>query len=247
MDAEPPVGRPPASFGEGTARRSGGASPTARGRGSVPLRGPIVVLLGEPGAGKTSVCQRVADVTRHRGLRVSGLLTEAQRLVSGRIVQTVVNLRTGERRRLAEYVGVDEGEPIGRGVAGRFSWTFVTDSVRWGRHELDRCLTGNSDLLVIDQLGPLEMLAGSGWANAVDVLEAGRFELALVVVNPLVVHELRRRINGAEVIEVPVDPAIVVSLQDALAGLVVTLHGDHPAEDGLAALHDLERRFACTP
>ena len=116
---------------------------------------------------------------------------EARTLSSGRIVQTVVNLRTGERRRLADYVGIDEGEPIGRGVAGRFSWTFVGESVRWGRHELDRCLTGSTDLLVIDQLGPLELLAGSGWVNAVRVLHEGRYGLALVVVNPLVVEQLK--------------------------------------------------------
>ena len=95
----------------------------------------IVFLTGAPDAGKTLVCQRVVEAARHQGLRVRGLLTEARRLSSGRFVQTVLNLRTGERRRLADYVGVDEGEPIGRGMAGRFSWTFVGDSVRWGRHD----------------------------------------------------------------------------------------------------------------
>ena len=125
----------------------------------------IVFLMGAPGAGKTRVCRRVVEVGRHKGLRVSGLITDARWLASGRIVQTVLNLRTGERRRLADYVGVDEGEPIGRGVAGRFSWTFVGESVRWGRHELDRCLAGAADLLIIDQFGPLELVAGSGWSR----------------------------------------------------------------------------------
>lgn len=82
-------------------------------------------LTGPPDVGKTEVCRCVAETARHRGLRVCGLITEARRLASGRIVQTVLNVRTGERRRLADYVGVDEGEPIGSGAAGRFSWTFV--------------------------------------------------------------------------------------------------------------------------
>jgi nucleoside-triphosphatase THEP1 len=164
----------------------------------------IVLLIGAPEAGKTLVCQHVVEAARHKGLRVSGLITEARRLTSGRVVQTVLNLRTGERRRLANYVGVDEGEPIGRGVAGRFSWTFVGDSVRWGRHELDRCLTGSTDLLVVDQLGPLELLAGSGWVNAVRVLQEGRYGLAVVVVNALVVTQLKERLDDAEVEEVQV-------------------------------------------
>jgi nucleoside-triphosphatase THEP1 len=181
----------------------------------------ILFLVGAPDAGKTLVCQRVVEAARHRGLRVSGLITEARRLSSGRIVQTVLNLRTGERRRLADYVGVDEGEPIGRGVAGRFSWTFVGESVRWGRHELDRCLTGSTDLLVIDQLGPLELLAGSGWVNAVRVLQEGRFGLAVVVVNPLVVAQLKGRLDAAEVEVVEAAHAAPEELRERLVRLAL--------------------------
>jgi nucleoside-triphosphatase THEP1 len=188
---------------------------------AAPASHRIVLLTGGPDAGKTSLCRRVVDEARLKGLRVSGLLTEAGRLSSGRIVQTVLNLRTGERRRLADYVGVDEGEPIGRGVAGRFSWTFVSEAVRWGRHEVDRWLTGETDLLVIDQLGPLELLAGSGWVNAVKVLEEGRYGLALVVVNPLVVEQLRERLEGAEVEEVDAAPEKTAALRERLARLAL--------------------------
>jgi nucleoside-triphosphatase THEP1 len=133
----------------------------------------------------------------------------------------VLNLRTGERRRLADYVGVDEGEPIGRGVAGRFSWTFVGDSVRWGRHELDRCLTGRTDLLVVDQLGPLELLAGSGWVNAVRVLQEGRYGLAVVVVNALVVTQLKEHLGDAEVEEVHIGQASAAAAQERLVRLAL--------------------------
>ena len=189
----------------------------------------IFFLVGAPGAGKTQVCQRVAALARRKGLRVSGLITEARSLASGRIVQTVVNLRTGERRRLANYVGVDEGEPIGSGVAGRFSWTFIGDSVRWGRHELARCLTSPTNLLIIDQLGPLELVAGSGWANGVEVLRAGMFDVALVVVNPLVVDDLRSRLAPATVTEVQMGPEAHDLLQEPLAALVAGRSGaEHP-------------------
>ena len=174
------------------------APPATRASG-----GRIAFLTGAPDAGKTLVCQRVVEAARHRGLRVSGLITEARRLSSGqpscRPSSTCAPVSGGE---LADYVGVDEGEPdLGRGVAGRFSWTFVSESVRWGRHELDRCLTGSTDLLVIDQLGPLELVAGSGRVNAVRVLQEARYGLALVVVNRLVIAQLRRRLGG-NVVEV---------------------------------------------
>jgi HAD superfamily hydrolase (TIGR01484 family) len=158
--------------------------------------GRIVLLSGDPGAGKTATCRRIAELARHKGLRVAGLLSESRALSSGRIVQTVVNLRTGERRRLAELVGEEAGDPFGRGLAGRFSWQFVADAMRWGRHELHRCASAGMDLFVIDQLGPLELVAGSGWANAVDALLEARYGLAVVAVNPLVGEELRRRLTA---------------------------------------------------
>ena len=201
---------PPEPAGRG-ATSSPGAAPAGR----------VFCLTGAPDAGKTQVCLRVAEVAKYRGLRVSGLVTESRRLTSGRIVQTVLNLRTGERRRLADYVGVDEGEPIGSGVAGRFSWTFVRESVRWGRHELDRCLSRDSDLLVIDQIGPLELLACSGWSNAVDVLASARFGLALVVVNPLVAARLRMLLAGADLSEAEVRPAALEPLTQRLVDLAL--------------------------
>lgn len=182
-----------------------------------PRKNLIVLVTGAPGAGKTAACRRTVEVARGRGLRVAGLISESQELASGRVVQTVVNLRTGERRRLAVFVGVAEGDPIGGGVAGRFSWQFVGDAVRWGRHELTRCAASDVDLLVIDQLGPLEMVAGSGWSNAVPALLGARYDVALVVVNPLVVDELRRVLGGRAVVEVPLDEDSGELLPECLA------------------------------
>jgi HAD superfamily hydrolase (TIGR01484 family) len=188
--------------------------------GPVHPEGRIVLLVGDPGSGKTGICRQVADAARHKGLRVAGLLTEACRLASGRHVQTVVKLRTGERRRLADYVGTEDGEPIGRDIAGRLSWLFIGESLRWGRHELERCQSGVVDLFVLDQLGPLELVAGSGWVNGVDVLATERFATALVVVNPLVLPELRRRIGGHGVIEVAVNEATRDLLPEYLGALM---------------------------
>lgn len=188
------------------------------------------MLTGPSGVGKTTVCRRIVELARRRGLRVAGLLSESHRLASGRLVQTAVNLRTGERRRLAEHVGSRESKPMGGGADGvppPLSWRFVDDSVRWGRRELEHCADRVVDLLVVDQLGPLELTIGSGWTNAVETLTSTPAALALVVVNPLVVDELLRRpgLRDGTVIEVS------EANREALPGCLARTMGWEPGRE----------------
>ena len=91
--------------------------------------------------------------------------------------------------------------------------------MRWGRHELERRLRGETDVLVIDQLGPLECVAGSGWANAVDVLRRGRFAVAVVVVNPLVLDELSRSLASMRPVTLEIDDGTRDLLPEHLVAL----------------------------
>ena len=178
----------------------------------------VVLLEGAPGAGKASVCRRAADLASLRGLRVSGLITEARALSSGRIVQSVRSLRTADSRPLANYVGSEEGDLYGS-VAGRLSWTFSSETLRWGRHELARCLETETDLLIIDQIGPLELVAESGWANAVDVLVRAPYRVGAVVVNRMVADRLMRRLGPVRTARIEMDDWTGALLPEYLAGL----------------------------
>ncbi|MCJ7625183.1 MAG: hypothetical protein MUO76_16925, partial [Anaerolineaceae bacterium] len=44
------------------------------------------------------------------------------------------------------------------------------------------------DLLVVDELGPFELVRAEGWVSGVKLVDGGNYRLALVVVRP----ELRR-------------------------------------------------------
>jgi len=136
---------------------------------------PIVTLTGPPGCGKTTVCQRTITLARSRGWRVTGLLTLPRTSPVGTVGLDVEDIVSGERLALAEDRGPTDGPSTER-------WHFHRRALEWGSARLGGA--SPTDLLVIDELGPLELMLGQGWANAVSVLREGRYSVALVVVRP---------------------------------------------------------------
>lgn len=47
------------------------------------------------------------------------------------------------------------------------------------------------DYLVVDELGPLELVRGEGLTNAVELLKSGEFKKALVVVRPHLIDKAK--------------------------------------------------------
>jgi nucleoside-triphosphatase THEP1 len=66
----------------------------------------------------------------------------------------------------------------------------------WGNEVLSRSLP--CDLLIIDELGPLEVLGNRGWSNALSVLDAGDYAAALVVCRPGLLDRLQERIGKSK-------------------------------------------------
>jgi len=73
------------------------------------------------------------------------------------------------------------------------SWLYDDGVFGWGNNVLVRSTP--CDLLVIDELGPLEILGDRGWFTAFDVLKRRQFGAALVVCRPALVDDLRDRIG----------------------------------------------------
>ena len=143
---------------------------------------PLIVLITGPrGVGKTTLCLRTVALAKEAHYSCAGLLT----LREDDDRRVVVDVRTGDRRSLtATGPG---GVPVGH-------YLFDPDALAWGAGILARSTP--CDLLVLDELGPLEM-AGDGWAVGMDVLREGRFFLALVVVRPELVAEALERFPDA--------------------------------------------------
>jgi nucleoside-triphosphatase len=134
------------------------------------------MLTGRRGVGKTTFCSLLAGHARRAGWDVAGLLSPAiieDGIKTGILVE---NLRTSEQRPLAS----DIPHPPFDFQLGK--WFFDRAALDWGNHVLATCLPG--DLLIVDELGPLELMRGAGWASALAVLWQPNYRLGLIVIRP---------------------------------------------------------------
>lgn len=158
----------------------------------------IAVLSGGSGCGKTVVCRRVVALARKRDLHVAGVITLPRMAGGEKVALEVWDLRRDRRRPLARREDPADGPSTGR-------WHFYDAGLAWGATALRQATP--CDLLIIDELGPLELVQGEGWTAGLEVLAGGGYGLALVVVRPALIEQFRAAMAGAEIDLLPVNPA----------------------------------------
>ena len=135
----------------------------------------IILLTGERSVGKTYLCQQVARQARKKGHSCAGVLSPDLFEDTEKVGSNLVDVATGEQRLLA----VADDAP-GDVRWGRYR--FVPATFEWAANTLETATP--CDVLILDELGPLELELGKGLAKALDVLNGGGFSMALVVVRP---------------------------------------------------------------
>jgi nucleoside-triphosphatase len=158
---------------------------TAR-RHPVRARPRLVVLTGISGAGKTTLCLRATALARERSLSASGVVTLPQFKNDKKAAMFVQNVATGEQRLLGRYVDVT-GDPVIE------HWQFSDEGVAWGAQILQQATP--CDLLIVDELGPLELVYGRGWNVALRILQEQRYAMAIVAVRPQLLPQLLAQVN----------------------------------------------------
>lgn len=133
-------------------------------------------------------------MARESGWDVAGLLSlaEFEGLVKRRI--RVENLRSGESCLLAS----DQRQAEDDLVFGK--WFFNRKVLIWGNNEfqtIQQC-----DLLVVDELGPLELKFSQGWISALDVIKAGQYKYALVVIRPELVGTAQNIFHSDQTLQI---------------------------------------------
>jgi nucleoside-triphosphatase len=180
----------------------------------------IVTLSGESGCGKTTLCRRIVAMTRARGLAVAGVVTPP-RLADGRKVGLdVEDILSGQRRPLAEAYAESPPSVAGATTGPRTgSWQFYADGLAWGAMLLRRATP--CDLLVIDELGPLELLQGEGWTVGLEILRGSRYRMTLVTIRPGLLPQFREQLAPRE----PITLTVTRVNRDALPARIIALLG----------------------
>jgi len=182
-----------------------------------------VLITGPRGAGKTTLCTRFAAAAREAGLDVAGLLSPA-RLADGRKAGIDVrDLRSGEQHPLAERRGDMDGP-------GTDEWAFHADALAWGEARLREATP--CDVLIVDELGPLELVHGEGWQEALTALERRAFRLALVVIRPELLETARARWPEAQVVVLDDGPDEGLVTRSLASNAKASTEGDR--DDALA-------------
>lgn len=157
----------------------------------------VGLLSGPVGVGKTSVAAQVVELARSRGLAYGGLLAPALINRSGKKVGIYgVNLLTGERRVLAR-TDRDLGGPVVGPYSfdeNALSWALSVVELAMNRVETPAGDVGHCDLVVVDEIGKLELWRRIGLAPILPRLASGEAAHSLVLVRDALLAELQRRL-----------------------------------------------------
>lgn len=157
----------------------------------------LIILTGPRGAGKTTFCLAFAAQARQLGLSVAGIACPA--LYEGGIKAGIdqVDLASGERRQLG-WLSVD-GQASTTGC-----WWFDPHVLAWGNDIISAL--GEQDLIIFDEIGPLELERGGGYYQALHLLDESRYNRAIVVIRPKLVPDARSRWPAAQILEIELEP-----------------------------------------
>jgi nucleoside-triphosphatase THEP1 len=145
------------------------------------------IVTGWRGSGKTTFCRELLQTARLSGWDAAGLLSPAvfQNEVKDSILAE--DIRSGEKRLLATIHPQTETD-LSFG-----DWFFNRNTLEWGNQVLQS--SSPCDLLVIDELGPLEFNLSLGWVSALDVIKTAHFRLALVVIRPELLEQAQQTLQ----------------------------------------------------
>jgi len=144
-------------------------------KNGIPFNGNLWILTGSRGSGKTTLCRRLAAEAHTLGWDVAGVISPAAYEGGQKTGIEVVDLRSNESRLFARRPMDQDGNS-----SSRPGWIFDQTALLWGNQILASATP--CDMLVVDELGPLEFEAGQGWNAGLKALDSRNYQVGLVTI-----------------------------------------------------------------
>ena len=130
----------------------------------------IFIVTGDPGVGKTTAVMHVAERLKQKGLNVGGVISREVRSNNVRIGFEFVDLTTNASATLSSTTG--SGPRMGKYIVDldgcRFAVKMLIDAIK------------NSDVIICDELGPMEFKSKEFVDCAKDMLELDKPVIVVV-------------------------------------------------------------------
>jgi molybdopterin-guanine dinucleotide biosynthesis protein A len=146
-----------------------------------------LLITGEPGSGKTSWCRQYIGRRQESGSSIGGILCPPIEKQGQRLGCNALDLLTDQQvpfARISRHGAFKEGEVVG-------DYTISRDGISFACGAIERAIESRCDLVVIDEVGPLE-LGGKGLMRAVELALASSVNVLIVVRSSLKEALLRR-------------------------------------------------------
>jgi len=128
----------------------------------------VIIVTGAIGIGKTTVCRKLIEIIRSRGITCGGILT--YKAAGQEII--IEDINSGEKEILAGVSDLYGGPRTPR-------YYFNPKGIEFGIQAID---DGTSRaILVVDEIGYLE-LRGEGFAQVLELINTGKVKVCILVI-----------------------------------------------------------------
>lgn len=135
----------------------------------------VISITGYSGSGKTGISREIIDILYLKPIKIAGFISQAIIFENEKRTIQVLNLETKEEKPLAQLARDRLSADFGK-------WNFNQKTIEWVINSLSTVT--NCDLLVMDEIGPLEIEMHKGWHTIFDDIDRIDFKACLITFRP---------------------------------------------------------------